>query len=119
MEQLTRLRGFGGLGAGTNRCRANMAHIRQSGPDYGLGFQVKFRKTFELFRIHGSGSEIRGSEFRVHGSGFRVQGSGFRVQGFGSGRAPQLSLMVELRQARNLPRAPRGSRGGPVPWSHF
>jgi len=22
-------------------CRANMAHIRQSGPDYGLGFQVK------------------------------------------------------------------------------
>jgi len=24
------------------RCRANMAHVRQSRPDSGLGFQVKF-----------------------------------------------------------------------------
>jgi len=28
------------------RCRANMAHVRQSRPDSGLGFQVKFPKTF-------------------------------------------------------------------------
>ena len=28
------------------RCRANMAHTRQSRPDYGLGFQVKVPKTF-------------------------------------------------------------------------
>jgi len=28
------------------RCRANMAHIRQSRSDYGLGFQVFFYRTF-------------------------------------------------------------------------
>jgi len=28
------------------RCRVNMAHIRQKGPDSGLGFQVKMLKTF-------------------------------------------------------------------------
>ena len=33
---------------GTNRCRANMAHIRQSMPDSGLGFQVKVRITFQV-----------------------------------------------------------------------
>jgi len=27
----------------------NTAHIRQSRPDYGLGFQVKFLKTFQVF----------------------------------------------------------------------
>ena len=30
------------------RCRANMAHIRQSRPDCGLGFQVKVLKFFPL-----------------------------------------------------------------------
>ena len=30
------------------RCRANMAHIRQSRPDYGLGFQVEVLKTVEV-----------------------------------------------------------------------
>ena len=30
------------------RCRANSAHIRQSMPDSGLGFQVKVLKTFKL-----------------------------------------------------------------------
>jgi len=30
------------------RCRANMAHMRQSRPDSGLGFQVKVLETFEL-----------------------------------------------------------------------
>ena len=30
------------------RCRANVAHLRQSRPDYGLGFQVKFLKTFQV-----------------------------------------------------------------------
>jgi hypothetical protein len=34
-------------GESTDRCRANMAHIRQSRPDYGLGFQAKVRKTFK------------------------------------------------------------------------
>jgi len=30
-------------------CRANMAHIRQSRPDSGCGFQVKVLKTFQVF----------------------------------------------------------------------
>ena len=30
-----------------NRCRANIANIRQSRPDSGLGFQVKVRATFQ------------------------------------------------------------------------
>jgi len=29
-----------------SRCRANVAHTRQSGPDYGLGIQVKVLITF-------------------------------------------------------------------------
>ena len=33
------------------RCRTNSAHIRQSRPDYGLGFQVTFSKTFKLFPL--------------------------------------------------------------------
>ena len=31
------------------RCRTNMAHVRQSRPDSGLGFPVKVLKTFEVF----------------------------------------------------------------------
>ena len=30
------------------RCRANMAHMRQSRPDSGLGFQVKVLQTFKV-----------------------------------------------------------------------
>ena len=30
-----------------SRCRANLARIRQSRPDYGLGFQVELLKTFK------------------------------------------------------------------------
>ena len=30
------------------RCRASMAHIRQSTPDFGLGRQVKVAETFQL-----------------------------------------------------------------------
>ena len=30
------------------RCRANMAHIKQSRPDAGLGFQVMVLETFEF-----------------------------------------------------------------------
>jgi len=33
------------------RCRANMAHIRQSRPDYGLHFQVKVPKSFKVFPL--------------------------------------------------------------------
>ena len=29
-----------------NRCRANMAHIRQSRPDYAFGYEVKVHKTY-------------------------------------------------------------------------
>ena len=29
------------------RCRANMAHLRQSSPDYGLAFQLKVLETFQ------------------------------------------------------------------------
>jgi len=35
----------------TGRCRANMAHIRQSRPYSGLGFQVKSCELFELFPL--------------------------------------------------------------------
>jgi len=31
-----------------DRSRANMAHARQSRPDYGLGFQVKVFQTFQV-----------------------------------------------------------------------
>jgi len=48
MEHPTRPRGFGGLGSGTHRFRANMAHVRQSRPDSGLGFQVKVLKPFQV-----------------------------------------------------------------------
>jgi len=34
------------LGVRTIRCRVNTAHVRQSRPDSGLGFQVKVLKTF-------------------------------------------------------------------------
>jgi len=33
------------------RCRAKMAHTRQSRPDPGLGFQVKVLETFKLFPL--------------------------------------------------------------------
>ena len=34
-----------------SRCRANMAHIRQSRPDSGLGFQVIVLKPFKLLPL--------------------------------------------------------------------
>ena len=34
-----------------SRCRANSAPIRQSGPDSGLGLQVKVRKAFGLLLL--------------------------------------------------------------------
>ena len=37
---------LGGVEGEDGRCRANTAHIRQSRPDSGRGFQVKFPKTF-------------------------------------------------------------------------
>ena len=30
------------------RCRTNMAHIRQSRPDYGLGFQARVLEPFRV-----------------------------------------------------------------------
>ena len=42
---------LGRILASTTRCRANMAHTRQSRPDPGLGFQVKFLTIFELFPL--------------------------------------------------------------------
>jgi len=39
-------RGKVGTGEVTHICRANTAHIRQSRPDSGLGFQVKVFETF-------------------------------------------------------------------------
>ena len=33
---------------GSGRCRANMAHIRQSGPDSGVVFQVKVLEIFAI-----------------------------------------------------------------------
>jgi len=73
------------------RCRANMAHIRQSRPDSGRGFQVK---PFELFHFHSGAVRVskwvardRASTFsstaEVSGLGFRVRGWGFQVRGWG------------------------------------
>ena len=40
------------------RCRVNMAHIRQSRPDSGLGFQVEVLKTFKIVSSSlGSGTD--------------------------------------------------------------
>ena len=48
---------------GLNRCRANMAHIRQSRPYSGLGFEVKFRKPFQLVpSLLASGTKCSRSE---------------------------------------------------------
>ena len=38
-------------GGPVRRCRANLVHIMQSRPDYGLGFQAKVLKRFELFLV--------------------------------------------------------------------
>ena len=43
----------------THRCQANMAQIRQTRPDSGLGFQVKVLKTFEVVPPSlGSGTQV-------------------------------------------------------------
>ena len=62
------------------RCRANSAHIRQSGPDSGLGFQVKGRETFKVFPLRSeagigseAGSYLRRIDFVYHSTlGLRV-----------------------------------------------
>ena len=60
------------------RCRANMAHVRQSRPDYGLVFQVKVPTTFEV--VPSSLGSCR--QLRVLDAALRVesvvQGLGFR-----------------------------------------
>ena len=52
------------------RCLANMAHIRQSRPDYGLGFQVKGLATFEMVPSWLGSS--RGEHTRVHDTHWSV-----------------------------------------------
>jgi len=42
-----------------SRCRANMAHIRQSGPDSGLGFQVKVLTLVSVVHFGGGGGRQR------------------------------------------------------------
>jgi len=41
------------------RCRANMAHVRQSGPDSGLGFQVNFLGMIPATPIRHPASRIK------------------------------------------------------------
>jgi len=49
------------------RCRANVAHIRQSRPDAGLAFQVKFLKMFQCVPSSlGSGLGTSVSPMPVH-----------------------------------------------------
>ena len=86
-----------------------MAHIRQSRPDSGLGFQVRVLKTLQdvpsllgsgcgvCGRVHGSSPGHRrrcpcawlslpSTGFRVSGFGFRgFSDFGFRISGFGFG----------------------------------
>ena len=53
-----------------------MAHVRQSRPDSGLGFQIKMLATFEIVpNSLGSGPHT------AIASGFDVEGGEFRVQG--------------------------------------
>ena len=81
-----------------HRCRAKVARVRQSRPDFGPDFEVKVLNTLSLVPSWlGSGCgkpcgrgaitrgqlTIQGSGFRVQGSGCRDQGSGIRVQGLG------------------------------------
>ena len=40
-----------------SRCRANVAHTRQSRPDYGPGFKVKVIKRFEVFPFRSDSAE--------------------------------------------------------------
>ena len=55
--------------AARTRCRANMAHTRQSRPDYGLAFQVEVLLTFQ--DVPSSlGSGISPHAPRSHGSGY-------------------------------------------------
>jgi len=55
-----------------SRCRANSAQIRQSRPDSGLGFQVKFLKIVYVFPL---GSHAEGLDGPASG-GLDVVGSG-------------------------------------------
>ena len=62
------------LGASAGRCRANVAHIRQSMPDYGVDLEVL--KTFKVVPGPGRGSrwsptKVRFREKREHFKGFQ------------------------------------------------
>ena len=61
----------------------SFAHIRQSGPDSGLGIQVQVLKTFRLKPLKNDPSSL-GSECRVHHS---------------AGGDVELGLVDEARQA--------------------
>jgi len=39
------------IGIPAFRCRVNTAHVKQSWPDSGLGFQVEFNQPFQLFPL--------------------------------------------------------------------
>ena len=61
----------------------NVAHIRQSRPDSGLGFQAKVLKMFQvapssLGRRRRRLTRALSPPPGVYGSGFRIQGLGFR-----------------------------------------
>ena len=78
---------------GRSRCCANSAHIRQSRPDSGLGFQVEVFDVFQVVRSslgsgvrRVSGTQPPESISEKHapfvGFGFWVLGSRFSVLGF-------------------------------------
>ena len=60
------------------RCRENVAHITRTRPDYGLGFQAKVLKTFQVF----PSSFARGwlGLDAIEGSGISEQDLGFGVE---------------------------------------
>ena len=51
-----------------DRCRANVAHTRQSRPDSGLGFQVKGKKYSKFFPLH-SEAVGRANWWTMHAGG--------------------------------------------------
>ena len=85
-----------------SRFRANSAHVRQSGPDYGQGFQVHLVEMLPLrsaakgepAQVHASGASRAG--VRVYGAGASVPGSGFEWGGGSLRGSKGISLSLSL-----------------------
>ena len=90
------------------RCRANMAHIRQSRPDSGLGFQVTVPKILKV--TPKAAHQQLNLETESMDGAMRMEQTGWRGEEGGSGRivwagwngATRLDTAVELTTAVEL-----------------